>query len=121
MTTEGKGKKEKDPELVIDLDALSPAQHRIPDKSVRFKGAVYKVTAFNRLEIGLLLEILDLEQSLEGKDYTEQLKLAMRQIEILVPDMPADLRSQLTAEQIQYLAQEVYGMSDPPAESSGGN
>lgn len=111
--------KEKDKELIIDLDSLSPNQHRQEDKSVKFMGTVYKIVPFNRLSIASLLEVLDLEQSLVGKDYVDQLKLAMAQIKILVPDMPEEVRGQLNAQQIQYLAQEVYAISSPPPESSG--
>ncbi len=111
--------KEKDKELIIDLDSLSPSHHRQEDKSVKFLGTVYNIVPFNRLSISSLLEVLDLEQSLVGKDYVDQLKLAMKQIEILVPDMPEDVRGRLNAQQIQYLAQEVYAVSSPPPESSG--
>lgn len=114
-----KDKKDKDQELIIDLDSLAPKQHQVTDKSVKFKGTVYKVISFNRLSIGSLLEVLDLEQGLVGKDYVEQLRLAMKQIQILVPDMPEDVRTQLNAEQIQHLAQEVYNVTGPPAEGSG--
>lgn len=116
--TEDKEKQEKKSELLTDLDAFTPERHGAPERFVKFRGKKYKILSFLDLEYQHVTELLQLDEALKGKGVADQMKLALRQVEILIPDMPAEVRNQLTGKMIIKIAVEAFGVSGPPQEGS---
>lgn len=103
-----------DDEYLIDLDAFAPERHRGSKSFVKYGGKKYAVRAFLDLSYEEVMEVLELEAAVQGQNYVQQLKLARRQVEILVPKMAKETINKLTGRQIIRVALESLGHAEVP-------
>ena len=114
----GKLKPDEKSEFLTDLDAFAPDQPGGAKRFVKFKGKKYLIVNFLDLEYEQILELLSLDEVLKDKGVGDQMSIAIRQVEILIPSMPEDVRSKLTGRMIVKIATEAFGVSSPPQEGS---
>ncbi len=114
----GKLKPEEKEELLTDLDAFAPDQPGSAKRSVKFKGKKYPIVNFMDLEYEQIIELLQLDEVLKDKGVSDQMSIAIRQVEILIPNMPEEMRNKLTGRMIVKIATEAFGVSSPPQEGS---
>lgn len=103
----------------IDLDGPEPTG----EQTVRFGGTEYPVRDHLDIPMEEIEEMLTIQTSLAGKPWHEQLAMARRQVQILVPSLPEPVLRRLTGRQIVKAMVELMGMvpiQEAPAAPSTG-
>ncbi len=99
-------------ELTSDLAAFAP----MPTKHVKYGGQTYAVRAWMDLSVREAVEMVRAEVSLSRSDAAGQTAFARRQVELLVPGRPPEVRDRLTPRQVRQVATAARDVSDPPSE-----
>lgn len=90
----------------INLDETE----RDTSRSVVIGGHSYALRSHLDIPMDEIEETLRIQADLAGKPWHEQLRLARRQVQILVPDLPGDALNRLTGRQIVRLMATVMGL-----------
>ncbi len=90
----------------IDLDGPEPTG----EQAVRIGGTEYPVRDHLDIPMEEIEEMLTIQTSLTGKPWHEQLAMARRQVQILVPSLPDSVLRRLTGRQIVKVMVELMGM-----------
>lgn len=97
-------------EDLIDLDAFAPAE----GKRIKFKGQSYAVRNVADIPAEDLFLILRAEEELRGKGAGEQLRMGLRYMGILVPEMEKATLGALSTRQVLRVMQEAMGLAEVP-------
>ncbi len=97
-------------EYLIDLDAFAPAE----GKRIKFQGRTYLVRNVADIPADDLFLILRAEEDLRGKGPGEQLRMGLRYMAVLVPEMDPATLGQLSSRQVLRVMQEAMGLAEVP-------
>ena len=103
-------------EDLIDLDAFAPAD----GTRIKFQGRTYAVRNVADIPAEDLFLILRAEEELRGKGPGEQLRMGLRYMGILVPEMDPATLGQLSSRQVLRVMQEAMGLAEVPPVGADG-